>query len=348
MKPGAVPRLHAPMLYELKNLQKRFGRHLALDVEELPLEKGKVIGLLGPNGAGKTTLLEILGFLQPPSSGEIRFQGKRVDFTSNSLTHLRRKVVLVQQHPIMFTATVSKNLEFPLRIRKTPRGDAQRLVAELLDLVGMGEFRDARADKLSGGETQRIAIARALACTPEVILFDEPTANVDVEHQISVERIIREINREKGISLIFTTHDMIQASRLADEIVFLFEGRLARSTYENIFSAYLETGPGGDRHCLIQNRLRLKLHSRESGPARIAIDPAAVVISADGEGSEGFANTFKGKLIQVTDEHERVRALVDVGIPLTALISKTVFRNLSLAVGEEVWLTCPAEAIEVF
>jgi tungstate transport system ATP-binding protein len=99
----------------------------------------------------------------------------------------------------------------------------------------MRDFGHARAHKLSSGETQRVSIARALACFPEVILLDEPTANVDVENQIAIERIIREINRTKSISVVFTTHNMIQASRLADETVFLYEGKVARSIYENIF-----------------------------------------------------------------------------------------------------------------
>ncbi|MGD9033249.1 MAG: ABC transporter ATP-binding protein, partial [Desulfobacteraceae bacterium] len=172
------------MLYELYNLRKIYDGRPVLDLENLSLEKGKVLGLLGPNGAGKTTLLQILGFLLDPSAGDLRFENKSVDFAGASLMALRRRVVLVQQQPILFTSTVSKNVEFPLKIRDIPKERRNRVVEELLDLVGMGAFRAARAHKLSGGETQRVAMARALACSPEVILLDEPTANVDVENQI--------------------------------------------------------------------------------------------------------------------------------------------------------------------
>ncbi|UCF57264.1 MAG: ATP-binding cassette domain-containing protein [Deltaproteobacteria bacterium] len=335
------------MFYELKDLKKIYDGRTVLDLKDLSLEKGKVLGLLGPNGAGKTTLLEILAFLLAPSSGEVWFEKEKVDFTSGSLMDLRRKVVLVQQQPILFTSTVSKNVEFSLKIRKTPKERRDGIVEELLDLVGMGAFRYARAHKLSGGETQRVAIARALACFPQVILLDEPTANVDVENQITIERIIQEINRVKGISIIFTTHNMVQASRLADETVFLFEGKVARSIYENIFSGRIETNARGFKYCVLQNGLRLRVYTRKSGTIRISIDPSAVEISQSGS-DVSVENTFRGRLIQLTDEQSRVRALVDVGIPLSVLITKEVFRSRQLGMGEDVWLTCPVESIAVF
>jgi tungstate transport system ATP-binding protein len=334
------------MLYALHHLRKVYDGRTVLDLENLSLEKGRVLGLLGPNGAGKTTLLQILGFLLDPSSGDLRFEDKKVDFTGGSLMDLRRRVVFVQQQPILFTSTVLKNVEFPLKIRNIPKERRNRVVDELLDLVGMAAFKHTRGHKLSGGETQRVAIARALACSPEVILLDEPTANVDVENQITIERIILEINRSKGISVIFTTHNMVQASRLADETIFLFEGRVARSIYENIFSGRIETDAKGSKYCVLQSGLRLRVNSEKSGTNRISIDPSAVKISQSGSGLQ--ENTFKGKLIQLTDEELRVRALVDVGIPLSVLIPKPVFRGQRLGMGEEVWLTCPAEGIEVF
>jgi tungstate transport system ATP-binding protein len=335
------------MLFELNNLKKTYDGRTVLDLERLALERGKIISLLGPNGAGKTTLLEIMAFLSSPSSGEVWFDQEKVDFTAGKLIHLRRKVVLVEQQSILFTTKVWKNVAFPLRIRGTPKARRERIVEDLLDLVGMGAFRHAKAHKLSGGETQRVAIARALACSPEVILLDEPTANVDVENQIAIERITQEINQTKGISVIFTTHNMIQASRLADETVFLYEGKVARSIYENIFSGHMETDRTGSKHCVLQCGLRLGVGSEKSGPVRISIDPSAVKISQS-RSNVSMENTFQGKLIQLTDEKSRVRALVDVGIPLSVMISKEVFGSLGLAMGQDVWLTCPQASIQVF
>ncbi len=334
------------MLYELNNLRKTYGKRTVLDLPRLAVEGGRIVGLLGPNGAGKTTLLEILAFLSGPTSGEVWFQGKKVDHENNRLRDLRRRVVIVQQHPIMFTVTVEKNLKFPLNIRNVQKQRQDRVVDELLDLVGMREFKHARAHNLSGGETQRIAIARALACSPEVILFDEPTASVDVEHQIAIEKSIQEINQDKGMSVIFTTHDMHQAGRLADEVIFLFEGMLAQSTYENIFSGYISPGEIGDPYCLVQNRLKLGINSGKTGPVRIAIDPNAIQVSKITDGPPP-ANSIRGRLVQLSDEKSKVRALVDVGLPLCVLISKEDFTAMSLDMGSTIWITCPPESIRI-
>jgi len=337
----------SPVLFELKNLKKVYDGRTVLDLERLSLDRGKIISLLGPNGAGKTTLLEIMAFLSSPSSGEVWFDQEKVDFTTGKVIHLRRKVVLVEQQSILFTTKVWKNVAFPLKIRGTPKARRQEIVEELLDLVGMGAFRHGKAHRLSGGETQRVAIARALACFPEVILLDEPTANVDVENQIAIERIIQEINQTKGISVIFTTHNMIQASRLADETVFLYEGKAARSIYENIFSGHIETERNGCKRCVLQHGLSLGVDSEKSGPVRISIDPSAVKISQN-QGNASLENTFQGKLIQLTDQQSRVRVLVDVGIPLSVLMPKEMFGSLGLGMGDDVWLTCPQQSIQVF
>ncbi len=335
------------LLYELKELKKDFDHRTVLNLKSLSLEKSKIISLLGPNGAGKTTLLEIMAFLSSPTSGEVWFNGEKIDFSKARLMYLRRKVVVVQQHPILFTTKVSRNVEFPLKIRGISKRKREGVVEELLDNVGMGAFTNAKAHKLSAGETQRVAIARALACSPEVVLLDEPTANVDVENQITIERIIREINKAKGISVIFATHNMMQASRLSDKTIFLHEGQVARSTYENIFSGHIETDVGGRRHCLLQNGLKLAVRSEKSGTVRLSIDPSAIRISP----SPGFAsdeNTFQGKLMQLTDERNWVRALIDIGIPVSALIPKNVFKSLAPTMGDTVWVTCPIASIEVF
>ncbi len=214
------------MLFEIRNLTKCYKNRTVLDIEQLDFEKGHIYALLGPNGSGKTTLLEILGLLNRPDTGMVKYNGRTINYNTNHLYRLRRNIALVQQNPVLFSTSVYKNLEFGLKIRRIPKIKRRRMIEETLELVAMEDFKNTDATKLSGGETQRIAIARALVYSPKVIFFDEPTANVDVENQVAIEKIIFEINLQKKISVILTTHNFIQASNLSHKIISLNQGRL--------------------------------------------------------------------------------------------------------------------------
>jgi tungstate transport system ATP-binding protein len=202
----------------------------------LEIEKGWIYALLGPNGAGKTTLLNIFGFLESPTTGNIFYRSRPVQFSESYLQPLRKAVVIVEQHPILFTTTVYKNLEFGLKIRRIPTKERDHIIEESLDLVGMRHFAQAPAHQLSGGETQRVAIARALAVNPEVLLCDEPTSSVDTENQVAITNILKQINDLKKITVIFTTHDRFQVTSLAHYTLFLDHGKLASDSSENFFS----------------------------------------------------------------------------------------------------------------
>ena len=144
---------------------------------------------------------------------------------------------MVEQHPILFTTTVYKNLEFGLKIRRIPKKERDLIIEESLDLVGMRHFIQAPAHRLSGGETQRVAIARALAVNPQVLLCDEPTSSVDAENQMAIINILRQVNDIKKITIVFTTHDRSQVNSLAHRILFLDHGKLSNNNGDNIFTA---------------------------------------------------------------------------------------------------------------
>ena len=334
------------MLFKINQLTKTYNGRTVLDIPELTFERGKVYALLGPNGSGKTTLLEILSLLLPPTTGEIFYNNSPIDLFGNHLFELRREIVMVHQHPILFSTSVYKNLEFCLKIRGTPRGARERIIEDSLDMVGMSRFIGADAHRLSGGETQRVAIARALACSPKVIFFDEPTASVDVENQNAIERIIRDINTRRGISVAFTSHDLVQASRLAQEVISLFEGRKVPATLENIFSGIIEADSNGSRTCVIHDRVRLSVNHPGTGPIRLCIDPLKVRMSIPGD-SPSAENAWKGKITQLTDEDRLIRAVVDIGIPLNILMPRETFDG-SIGIGADVDVSCPASAIHVF
>jgi tungstate transport system ATP-binding protein len=334
------------MLFEVKSLTKVYEGRKVLDIPELGIEKGAVHGLLGPNGSGKTTLLEILSFLSRPTTGVVTYNEKKVVFLEAQLQALRREVVMVEQHPILFTTTVYKNVEFGLKVRKVPRNRRETIVRDVLEMVGMSDFVEARADKLSGGETQRVAIARALACAPKAILFDEPTSNVDVENQIIIERIVRDINSQKGISVILATHNRIQAARLCDYTVFLFNGKPATSIHENLFSGSIESDQDGKAYCLIHDKIKLDVETRKKGDVKISIEPRKIMVSETGAPGQDN-HTFVGRVMQLTDEGGDVRALIDIGIPISVLLDRDVLAGGRIVTGQEVCVSCPPDSIEI-
>lgn len=333
------------MLYSFRNLKKVYDGRTVLDLPHLSIRKGKIYALLGPNGSGKTTLLHILGFLSSPTAGRLFYKNRPVQFTEKALQALRQEVVLVNQHPILFTASVYKNVEFGLKIRRIDKKQRQRMIEEALDLVGMRSFMRAEGHRLSGGETQRVAIARALACSPQVILLDEPTASVDVENQIAIETIIRDIHEQKGISVIICTHNLMQASKVADQKICLFNGRLSSSIYENIFSGKV-VSKAGHRFCLVNESVAIPVRTTCEGNIKISIKPQSLEI-INPVGNEDSLEILEGRIDQLVKEKAGIRVLADVGIPLSVLVHERDFKRLGITIGENIRLKCPATAVEI-
>ena len=211
-------------MYRLQSIRKCYGSNVALDIEELTIAEGRLYTLTGANGAGKSTLLSILAFLAPPTSGEIFYAGKRVDWDHGSVEEYRRKVTLLHQSPYLFGGSVRDNVAFGLKVRGIPGEEQRRIVDRALDGVGLQGFRDRKARELSGGEAQRVAMARALALKPEVLLLDEPLANIDRETTGLLETVIASLPAQ-GTTVIMTTHDPDHPGRLNGESIFLEGGR---------------------------------------------------------------------------------------------------------------------------
>jgi len=211
-------------MYRLQSIRKCYGSNVALDIEELTIAEGHLYTLTGPNGAGKSTLLSILAFLAPPTSGEIFYAGKRIDWNHGSVEEYRRKVTLLHQSPYLFGGSVHDNVAFGLKVRGILGAEQRRIVDRALDGVGLQGFRDRKARELSGGEAQRVAMARALALNPEVLLLDEPLANIDRETTGLLETVIASLPA-RGTTVVMTTHDPDHPGRLNGESIHLEGGR---------------------------------------------------------------------------------------------------------------------------
>jgi tungstate transport system ATP-binding protein len=331
-------------LFVAEGLQKNFNDRCVLDIPRLLIPAERTVAMLGPNGAGKTTLLHILGFLLPPSGGRIWYRRQAVRYGDRALRALRRRIILVEQQPVMFSTSVERNVAFGLKVRGMDAPACRRRVAESLELVGMREMARVPGHQLSGGETQRVAIARALACEPEVLLLDEPTANVDTENRLAIEELITTLRDTRGLSVVFCTHDHLQAARLAQEKINLFNGRMELRHYENIFSGRRIDTPEGPQ-CVINGRMRLPLPPTENRRIRIAVDPRRLRIAPAAEG--GGADGLGGRVIQLSEQGHWIRVVVEAGVPMAVLMPLDDYRGRLMRIGDAVCLVCPPEAVSL-
>jgi len=185
---------------------------------------------VGPSGAGKSTLLRLLNFLESPTAGHIVYQSLTVN--SRVPIQTRREVTTVFQRPVLLHASVHNNVAYGLGLRGE-RADGR--VTEMISRVGLTDLAHASAHKLSGGEMQRVALARALIIEPKVLLLDEPTANLDPYNVGLIEEIVRQQNRERGTTVVFVTHNVFQARRLADRVGLMLGGRLVEVNETSAF-----------------------------------------------------------------------------------------------------------------
>lgn len=332
------------MLYEFKNVTRKFTGKTVLNIPHLEVEAGKIYTLIGPNGAGKTTLLNLLAFLDKPSSGELFFDQDRVVYSAGKLLANRRRVVLLDQYPILFTGPVWKNVEFGLKVRGIGARERRDRVLEMLDLVGMQGFVDADAHSLSGGETKRVALARALALRPEVLLCDEPGANVDKENQEIILAILEKINKTEQTSVIFSTHYLSQGRRLADHTLMLEHGMLADMVNENIYRTSVIKRENGRVLCQAAGRLLVSLPKdrvvAESDTFKLQIDPDGVVYAPGDKGVHGD-NTLTGHVIHINQDRGRVRIGLELGVKLYFFLPMAAYLQNPPVIGSKVTISLP-------
>ena len=211
-------------LFRLQGVTRRYGSRQVLDVEQLEIRQGEILALVGPSGAGKSTLLRLLNFLEPPTQGTIHFLGAQSSPDHQPPLELRRRVTTVFQRPVLLRRTVEQNVRYGLQLRGQQDGKAR--IGQVLAEVGLADLAQSQARTLSGGEAQRVALARAMVLQPDVLLMDEPTANLDPYNVGLIEKIVTQLNQEAGTTLVLVTHNVFQARRLAHRVALLLDGRI--------------------------------------------------------------------------------------------------------------------------
>jgi len=219
-------------ILRLEAIRHSYGDHFTLNIPELDIRPGEIFAVVGPSGAGKSTLLRILNFLEKPQHGRVYFHGRA--YTPGNLPiDLRRRMAAVFQQPLLLNASVWGNVGYGLRVRGSRNG--HEAIQQALEEVRLTHLARQPASQLSGGEAQRVSLARALVLNPEVLFLDEPTANLDPSNVRIIEEIIRRANRERGMTVVLVTHNIWQARRLADRVALLFDGEIIETAATDAF-----------------------------------------------------------------------------------------------------------------
>ncbi len=329
------------MPFVLQDVDVKFGDRHVLAISSLAIRPGSITAVMGPNGAGKTTLLKVLAGLMDPAHGSLAYRGAQI--TPENVALLRHKVCLVHQAPLLFDMTVFENVAFGLKARRVPKADIQRAVMQALTVVGCLDLMKRRARELSGGEVKRVAIARTLALNPEVLLLDEPLANVDQMTTKALEEVLGEIEKGGG-TLIFSTHDPRLAHRLAHEIVVLTDGRLSPSPYENLFAGRPLTE--GETSWFDTGRVRIAVPPALSNTGHISIGSDEILLSRQPLQSSA-RNVFQGRLTRI---EERTKGVLDVAVvageSFTVRLTHQSLQELGLTVGDPVYITFKSTSVK--
>jgi len=353
---------------EFDHVVMNFGEKEVLKDVSFSINDREVFTFIGPSGSGKTTILRLIDMLERPKSGKILVDGTNVTkIRDREKIRVRRRMSMVFQKPSPLRGSVNANVAMGLRFRRVNADEISRRVSESLELVGLEGYEERKAITLSGGEMQRVAIARAITTKPEVLLLDEPTANLDPVSTETIESMIGDLKDRLGITVILSTHDMVQGQRLADRIAVIIDGRIGQiGTSKEIF--YQPMNQAVAHMVGVEDILDGVVTENEAGLA--VIDVNGVQITACSGAPPGTPvtlymrpeditfyekdsirssarNKFTGRIIEVKPIGPMVRLKVDAGVKLTAIITQRSFEELSLALGKETELTFKASAIHV-
>lgn len=218
-------------VYRLKSVKKAYGGRTVVDIDGLEIRRGEFLAIVGPSGAGKSTLLRMLNFLEYPDVGQIEYAGQAA--SASMPMELRRQVTTVFQHPALLHDSVENNVAYGLRLRG--QRDCRSEVRAILARMGLEKLRRSQARTLSGGEAQRVALARAVIVRPEVLLLDEPSANLDPYNIGLIEEVMKEVNQTRATTMVMVTHNVFQAKRMAQRVALILDGRIIEIASTNDF-----------------------------------------------------------------------------------------------------------------
>ena len=349
---------------EIKNIIHYYGNKRILDIEGVSVREGESLVIFGPNGSGKSTLLRIMSLIERPSKGEIYYKGEKVN-KKNSL-NIRRNFVLLLQKPVFFRGKVIDNILFGLRVRKVPRREIQTRLNKINSLFSLKKLLNRRVGELSGGEEQKINLARALILQPEILFLDEPFSFLDASTKEEVIYELRKIIKKLKQTTVFVTHDWEEAVLLGDRVILLHEGKICQQgPIEDVFNkpAHKELAKLVGVETLIKGEIK----DKKGELLEINVNGKIFQVTGEGEvGEEVFLcikpeevfitkkrpessirNWFLGKIEEIIPSGRVIEIKLNCGFLLKAFITKASYEELNLSIGKEVWAGIKATSIHV-
>ena len=353
-------------LLELRDIGQTRGDRDILKNINLRIERGEVLAMIGPTGAGKTTLLRIIDLLDSLGRGAVFFNGTDVASSDRFRLESRRRMAFVLQKPVVFNTSVYDNIACGLRWRGKERRQVRDKINEMLEITGLDGYQSRNARTLSGGEMQRVAIARAVATDPEVLLLDEPTANLDPVSAAKIEDILARIIRKNAITVIMATHDMSQGQKLADRIAVLVDGEIVQIGraneifytpkdrkvaefvgMENIIDGVVVSNEGEMTTIDVKGTLIEAVSVYAAGTeVSVCIRPEDVTLALE-RLSSSARNSLQGTISWVVSSGPLCRVEIDCGFPLLALVTRRSAEELGLERGKQIYGTFKAVSIHV-
>ncbi len=313
--------------------------------------EGEALGVVGESGAGKTTLLRLLAGLDVPTAGTFQWRGRVVD--KQAAAELRKEATMIFQHPLFIRGSVFDNVAYGLRLRGTPEAEISKRVLETLAKVRLPGFEARDARKISGGEQQRVSLARALVLDPKVLILDEPTANLDSENASIVSDIIA---GEAGArSVVVASHDLARVGRLAGRVIQLEAGRIVAEggvevLASNRFGSNVFSGIGrnanGESDVDVGEVSRLHAPSATIGRVAVRVRPEDIIVSKTPVETSA-RNNYRGRIVGVEESGSVIRLRIDAGRVFTAHITRRTLTEMGLNVGSDVYISFKAIAVEL-
>jgi len=324
-------------MLEVKNLRVEYNGVRVVDLDEFQGKRGLIYAITGPNGSGKSTFLKCLAGLIPPVEGQVILDGR--DITQTPSKH----VGIVLQRPVLLSGSVADNIQYGLKCNGVPKAECGNLVDAIMNDLDLTHLARKNRRALSGGEIQRVALARSLVLKPDVLILDEPFSHLDQSSGEQLIEVIHAIQSRGNTIILLATHDYYKGCALADEVVTLSHGQRSKLAFTNILKGL--SVERDNQHILeLADGTQIVHTTPVLGPAPFYVDPSAIVLAEERHVTTA-RNQLKGTITGIIQENNRFRTTVDTGVVFTVFVTERSVREMMLQPGKHVWLTFKASSM---